>query len=248
MNAALTFAKKNTFTAKQVVNDFLTYVKKPLYIAEDVEMSKIEKFQYLFKILLCNLALLPILIPIIYFTKQLTGAKSSEMQNTWEMYLIVVAIAPIIEEIIFRGALYYKRSTIAIVFSILMALFVKYAAINELIHLHIGFVYVASVALIPLIYYATASYDEFLMNFWAKNFKFVFHFVAISFGLIHLTNYSEINNYLFALPLVSAQLISGYVLGFVRMKLGFGYGVALHAAWNFIAGFGLLIVLLAKVF
>lgn len=146
MNATLTFGTKRSFRAKQVINDFFAYVRKPLYMAEDATMSKTEKFQYLFKVLLCKLALLPILIPIIHFTKQLTGAK------------------------------------------------------------------------------------------------------AVGFGLMHLTNYTGISNYLFAVPLVSSQIVSGYVLGFVRMKFGFGYSVALHAAWNFVAGFGLLMGLVAKFF
>ena len=101
---------------------------------------------------------------------------------------------------------------------------------------------------IPIIYLITKPFDAVFEAFRAKNFKYIFHFVAIGFGLAHLSNYENISNYLFAVPLVTSQIISGYVLGFVRMKLGFGYGVALHSAWNFIASFGMLVVLLAKFF
>ena len=248
MNAAFTFAPKKTFTAKQVAKDFLAYVRKPLYIAEDADMSKTEKFQYLFKVLLCKLALLPILAVIIHFTKKFTGAKSYELSDTWGTYIALVMIAPLMEEAIFRGALHYSRGTIAFVVSFMVMFIIKITGVFELIHWDIGFVYLACIALIPVIFYAIKPFNEFLHNFWATHFKYIFHLVAISFGLIHLTNYSGISNYLFAIPLVTAQLISGYILGFVRMKLGFGYGVALHTAWNFIVGFGLLVVLLGKVF
>lgn len=248
MNAALTFGTKRTFKAKQIIDDFLTYVRKPLYIAEDATMSKTEKFQYLFKVLLCKLALLPILLPIIYFTKEWTGAKSEGFEKTWTMYLMVVVIAPIVEEAIFRGVLHYSRWSVAFFVSFFGAVTIKYMGINDLFHIHIGFVYLTAICLFPVFYFATKPFDDIFEAFWSKNFKYIFHLVAISFGLVHLSNYTSISNYLFALPLVSTQLMSGYVLGFVRMKLGFGYGVVLHSAWNFIASFGMLVVLLAKFF
>lgn len=248
MNAALTFGTKRNFRAKQIITDFLTYVRKPLYIAEDATMSKTEKFQYLFKVLLCKLALLPILIPIIYLTKQLTGAESDDMPQTWGYYVAIVMIVPLIEELIFRGILHYSRWIIAFAFSFALMMIGKYTETFERIDWHIGFTYLACFLSIPIIYLITKPFDEVFEAFWAKNFKYIFHFVAIGFGLAHLSNYENISNYLFAVPLVTSQIISGYVLGFVRMKLGFGYGVALHSAWNFIASFGMLIVLLAKFF
>ena len=249
MNAVLTFGTKRNFRAKQIIKDFLTYVRKPLYIAEDASMSKTEKFQYLFKVLLCKLALLPILIPIIYFTKQLTGAKSIGFDDTWSMYLMLVLIAPIVEEAIFRGVLHYSRWGVSFIVSVLLLIITYLTKVTELISINtVGFVYIACIALFPVFYYVTKPLDDVFKTFWQKNFKYIFHIIAISFGLIHLTNYTGINNYLFALPLVTSQIISGYVLGFVRMKLGFGYSVALHSAWNFIASFGMLVVLLAKFF
>jgi hypothetical protein len=248
MDSALTFNTKRSFTAKQVFGEFVDYLRKPLYIAEDASMSKTEKFQYLYKVLLCKLALLPILVPIIYFSKEFTEAKFIEYKDTWMMYFAVVALAPIIEESLFRGVLRYSRWSISIAISLLIGFLIELTGANDLIDLHIGFIYLACFILIPIIFTFTEQFDGFLRVFWAKYFVFIFHFIAISFGLIHLTNYTNINNYFFALPLVTSQIILGYVLGFVRMKFGLGYSMAFHAAWNFIAGFGLLIVLVDKLF
>jgi len=193
--------------------------------------------------------LLPVLIPIIYFTKQLTGAKSSGWEDTWSMYLMLVVFTPIVEEAIFRGVLHYSRWGVSFIVSVLLVIITYLAKVSELISIHtIGFVYFACIVLFPVFYFVTKPFDYALKTFWARNFKYIFHFIAISFGLVHLSNYSNINNYLFAVPLVTSQIISGYVLGFIRMKLGFGYCVALHSAWNFIASFGMLVVLLAKFF
>lgn len=248
MNATLTFGTKRNFSVKQVITDFLTYVRKPLYISEDATMSKTEKFQYLFKVLLCKLALLPILIPIIHLTKTFTGAKSADIPQTWGYYVAVVMIVPLIEELIFRGILHYSRWIIAFAFSFVLMTLAKYTGTFDRIGWHIGFTYLACFLSIPITYLITKPFDAIFEAFWAKNFKYIFHFIAISFGLVHLSNYSGISNYLLAVPLVTIQLILGYVLGFVRMKLGFGYSVALHSAWNFIASFGMLVVLLAKFF
>lgn len=248
MNAILTFTAKKTFTAKQVINDFLTYVRKPLYIAEDTSMSKSEKFRYLSKVLLCKLALIFVLAPIIYFTKKFTGAKSTAWDDTWSMYAFVVIIAPIVEETIFRGALHYSRWSIALFASFFMGIFAKYIGINERINIPLGFVYFACAVLFPIFYFVSKPLDGFFKTFWTKYFSYIFHLVAIGFGLIHLSNYTGISNYLFAVPLVTSQIISGYVLGFVRMKFGLSYSIAFHAAWNFIAGFALLVELIAKFF
>lgn len=248
MNAALTFGTKQGNTFKEIINEFFNYIKNPLYISENTEMGKSEKFQYLFKVLLCELALLPVLVPIIYLTKDLTGAKSFGFEDTWGMYGFLVIGAPIVEEAIFRGALIYNRWSVSFIVSVLLGVITYLTKVNELITLHIGFVYLACIILFPVFYIVTKPFNDVFKALWAKNFKYIFHIIAISFGLMHLTNYTGISNYLFALPLVTSQIISGYVLGFVRMKFGFGYSVALHSAWNFIAGFGLLVVLLAKIF
>lgn len=72
--------------------------------------------------------------------------------------------------------------------------------------------------------------------FWHKYFRFFFYLSAILFSLIHIGNYD--NNsllfYLFAPIIVLPQLIVGFTLGFVRMKLGFLWGVLMHGLYNFI--------------
>ncbi len=161
MNATLTFGTKRTFKAKQIINDFLTYVRKPLYIVEDATMSKTEKFQYLFKVLLCKLALLVVLIPIIAITKKLTGAKSSDFPKTWGYYVAMVMIIPLIEELIFRGILHYSRWIIAFAFSFVLMTLTKYTGAFDRIGWHIGFTYLACFLSIPTIYLITKPFDAF---------------------------------------------------------------------------------------
>jgi hypothetical protein len=96
----------------------------------------------------------------------------------------------------------------------------------------------------PLFRIGFEYFEQPIQNFWRKHFTIIFHFIAILFGLTHLTNYENVTNYLFAIPLVLSQLVSGYALGFVRLKFGLKYSILQHMAWNFITGLVLLFKLI----
>ena len=82
---------------------------------------------------------------------------------------------------------------------------------------------------------------DFLTNnrakiFWQKYFKFFFYLSAVLFALIHLTNFSNTNVlfYILAPLIVLPQFIGGLTLGYIRLKLGFFWGVLLHGLYNLI--------------
>jgi hypothetical protein len=76
-----------------------------------------------------------------------------------------------------------------------------------------------------------------IKTFWKSHFKFIFHFAAITFGMLHLTNFETINWWMVAVsPLLAAPYIAmGYIFGYIRMKHGFIYGWLIHASVNSIA-------------
>lgn len=65
-------------------------------------------------------------------------------------------------------------------------------------------------------------------------FKYAFYSTAIIFGYIHLFNYQEINAnmILFSPILVAPQILVGLYLGFIRVKFGLLWSIALHAVYN----------------
>lgn len=76
-----------------------------------------------------------------------------------------------------------------------------------------------------------------------KVFKITFYTIAILFGYIHLWNYEiNLNIILFSPLLISPQIIIGLYLGFIRVRFGLLWSIALHASYN---GFLLLLYLLA---
>lgn len=76
--------------------------------------------------------------------------------------------------------------------------------------------------------------------FWTKNYRYILYTFVFLFGMLHLVNYSnkEFLFYLITPLIVGSQLFGGLLLSYVRLKLGFWWGVAHHGIWN-----GLVIIL-----
>ncbi len=145
------------------------------------------------------------------------------------------------EEILFRYILRFSKSVAALVVSAFLGC-VGYLFLEGSTHIGIGIM--LSVFAFPIFRIGFDYVDQTIQAFWRKRFALIFHFSAIAFGLIHVTNYENVSNYLLAIPLVLSQLVSGYTLGFVRLKFGLKYSIFMHAAWNFITGFVYLIKLI----
>ena len=73
-------------------------------------------------------------------------------------------------------------------------------------------------------------------TFWFKYFRLFFYLFTLAFGLMHLTNYGNTNTlfYILAPLIVLPQIIAGITLGYVRLKLGFFWGVLQHGLYNLI--------------
>lgn len=66
-----------------------------------------------------------------------------------------------------------------------------------------------------------------------KNFKVAFYTFSIIFGLIHISNFKITENVLILAPLlVAPQIILGSFFGFIRVRFGLIWSMALHASYN----------------
>lgn len=70
-------------------------------------------------------------------------------------------------------------------------------------------------------------------NFWVRIFPWHFHFTAICFALVHLSNFEKgvallPLGLLYTLP----QLSIGLVLGYTRMNYGLKYSIIIHSLYN----------------
>ncbi|MDF4203208.1 CPBP family intramembrane metalloprotease [Maribacter sp. SA7] len=69
----------------------------------------------------------------------------------------------------------------------------------------------------------------------SKFFKPIFYLFTIAFGFMHISNF-EMNTQvlLFSPLLVAPQIGVGFILGFIRVKYGLVWSMALHAFYNMV--------------
>ncbi len=90
---------------------------------------------------------------------------------------------------------------------------------------------------LPLRYsrnYIFQLFGKRMQQFWEKHYAFFFYAFAIAFGLIHIFNYSntEVLFYCIAPLVVISQISGGVILGYIRLKAGFFWGVLYHGLFN----------------
>ncbi len=77
-----------------------------------------------------------------------------------------------------------------------------------------------------------------------KAFKIAYYTLAIIFGFAHISNYEiDTSILLFSPILIAPQLLIGLYLGFIRVRFGLLWAIALHALYN---GFLFSLFLIAK--
>lgn len=69
---------------------------------------------------------------------------------------------------------------------------------------------------------------------WGKIFKIQVYVMAVLFGFVHLFNYSNLGTLLllFSPIIIGGQLIGGFLISYLRVKLGFLWAVASHMLFN----------------
>jgi len=147
-------------------------------------------------------------------------------------FIVVVLVAPIFEEIIFRLPLKLGKVGISITAGLICyRLLAGRLFASEFYDLY-SYLKIAIALIFSLITF------KFLPASWLvamkANYKYFFYSVAVIFALVHLSNFSSFNYSVllfypfFTLP----QFLMGLLIGYVRVEYGFLYGIALHSMIN----------------
>jgi membrane protease YdiL (CAAX protease family) len=144
-------------------------------------------------------------------------------------FFAAVLFAPILEESIFRAQLRrFSGGIIFIAFTcglILTAVF------------HTAWAFLVSPFIFCLLFiiyrFTLAGSISRKFKFWQRLFPWHFHFTALCFALVHLSNYEKGISLLplgilYTLP----QLAIGLILGYTRMNYGLKYSMLLHGLYN----------------
>lgn|ERR1035437_158039 len=157
---------------------------------------------------------------------------ASLKEHLWTYFFLVVIIAPIMEEVIFRLSLIFEPVNVALSISTLIALIVHKVS-NGIFSL------ISFCIIFTLIFRLAFVYKTGFFLFWTKNFKYIFYFLSIIFGLVHISNYKFVESaqYLVAPLLIFPQLAIGFILSFTRLyyEKGFLISIIVHVLMNLVS-------------
>ena len=146
-------------------------------------------------------------------------------------FVIIILIAPIIEEAIFRLSLKFKPIYLALSLSLFFSFFFIDSLNNTTLLLLVCFVFS-----ILLIIFQKRDLKIYLNNFWNRKFPVIFYSSAILFAIMHLTIFEFSSMWqIFVVPfLILANLSCGLIYGFIRIRFGILYTILLHITNNLI--------------
>jgi len=173
---------------------------------------------------------------------------------TWLFFLLLAVQAPITEEITFR--LFLKPSPKRWLLSFFGLAFYTQIILRDfgLSFRYSIFGYTNSLVstllnsavltlIIFLIWRSYPKIKESLEPFFIKHFVWFFYISGLSFGLIHIQNYSGLNNLWWLAPfLILPQALVGLVISYIRVRMGFKWGVFSHSFYNTISALPVLIL------
>ena len=218
------------------MKNFFQYVRNPVAIEspENFTFKIYFKTLGLWFFLIFDTSFLVIFLKLI----NLLPDRVNPRVDSLIIFLMLVVIIPLFEEILFRLNLRITRLNIALFFTVLLIVIMKllYFGDGEFL------IYLGVIPLFPMIYYLIRISNfpvEKAGQLVKSNFKYLFHFLAIFFGMLHLFNYETVYWWMILLfPFLTAPYIAmGYILGYTRMKYGFSNGWLIHSSINFIYAF-----------
>lgn len=160
----------------------------------------------------------------------------AEDWTVFETILIVVILAPPIEELIFRAGLSGRKRAIILSVSpwllvaALIGLVPIAGPIDPPLTVMLGLAWVAATAAVMAVQRDSGSVPDRYRHL----FPAVFWISSVAFGLMHVFNYEDPLRPA-VLLMVIPQITGGMMLGYVRVKYGMWANIAQHVVFNAIA-------------
>jgi hypothetical protein len=220
------------------LSEFLHFLKRPQY--PSCERKETQVASTAIKIYLVSIIAIGLIDSIktiilkIFITlpiDETLTVPDSLKERVWLYFLMVSFIAPFYEELLFRLPLIFTPVNISVSVSTLITIVVWIAT-------HSIFAIPVFIVTYLLIFRLTSFHRQSFQAFWERKFTFIFYFLPLLFGLIHISNfkYSEPSQYFIAPILVFPQIAIGFVLSYTRIyyKKGFLISLLIHVLMNLI--------------
>ena len=195
------------------ISRFINYLKNPID-EKDVDATFGSKVKTMFLLFLFSLLLIFIHGIISGYLKKLhwiePGVNAiSTMVNRFsylKLILVGVVTVPVFEELLFRLPLRYKNNYLLRWTTVLIS---KIARADD------------------------DTFEVKVHALWNKYFKYFFYFIILLFGCFHFFNFSNYRNlWPWIIVLVFPQLVTGTILGYIRVRFSLPWSMAYHALYN----------------
>lgn len=193
-----------------------------------------------FVLLMVGATLLRIVCVVIYMSQgvnpmeltKFAGDPTTRMDHaTWKTIAHLMIVAPVLEEVMFRLGLSFKRTIVALWVGLLPVVCAYYMHHCRVWYILVGLVVVGAL-LFWLVYHFTTD-DQW--KAWRKKYVIPAMWIsAISFGLVHFMAFTVLNWQVlpFAIATVLVPMAGGCAVTYARVNLGFWWGVLLHCIIN----------------
>jgi len=173
---------------------------------------------------------------------------------TWLFFILVAVQAPLSEELAFR--LFLKPGYWRWIGSFFgISFYFQQTLPKDLIFLNYGlslnFDYLLSAfansvvlsAVLALLWKKWPKFQTKLEIYFSRYFAQCCYLSALLFGVIHIQNYSGLSGLIWLTPLlVLPQTIIGFVITYLRVRMGFKWAVLAHSLYNSLAAMPIFIL------
>ncbi|HOI25004.1 MAG TPA: CPBP family glutamic-type intramembrane protease [Caldisericia bacterium] len=238
-------------TINVVFSDFWQFIKNPATSYFD-RLSLGKTFKVFFIIMGFN-ALIQLLMAfqINQLNQTLMGPENTHKLlefalNTPSILLFFTTAitAPVLEELGFRLSLVFKPAFLSLSILALSPFVLKNIVVpDSMPYLKILIASILSLAV--LFIFKIPSLRRSTAQFWNQHLRWIVYGFVAFFGLLHISNFGSLSpKILLYSPLITLpQILSGFVLSYLRLRFGFQWSLLYHFLWNASA---ISLVILAK--
>lgn len=198
----------------------------PKFLAKFKEKNFLFDFCYLFVGLLLVNGI--ILGSVYYFSGESLFDEEDLRYLTINKLITYILLFPLIEEFAFRG-IFSLKNRYYLFFSWLSNLIVVYVIVKNVWFLVFYGFFLSVLCLVLML---RNCLRKRFRKFVQRYFVYFLVFTSLAFGLMHLSNYDQINlqTFLKVLP----RILSGFYLGYIANKYGIFYSCTMHGVNNVI--------------
>lgn len=219
-------------TMRSALSDFAAFLRRPQVLAPGGLRAPGNFRRWVWLTLLLVGVLIGVILPLLHLWQKAFDlpdpAAFEAFPKQW-LVLTVVVIAPLIEELLFRGWQSGSRTALWLLACALVGIAAVVLSRSPLGTMPALLVLLAALGG-GLAGWLVWRRKRGPLGWFARFYPAIFYTAAALFALVHLGNYGILS--LIAVPLVLPQLWAGLVLGYLRQQVGLIGSIAAHAVSN----------------